>query len=306
MRARYDEIHKMIKDSREKKFLNKQKGGTNEASKQQTSSRLWSTLRNPRVVRVSQTFGGKDRHSKVTTIRGLRDRRVRLSVPTAIQLYDLQDKLGLNQPSKVVDWLLNASQQEIDKLPPLPPIPGNYIQFPQSLASSSSAVNDGITENVTDSDHRAQTISNDQVVFSSNVVDQNVAQFQKSSVYWNSDDFLKSRSARDNTLDSGIDQKGNGGKYHHDEIDSTMAYTFFHQFQPNVPQAEVAQGFLLASGSPSLISLMPGSQPMMPSVFSSYGNNHNNSQMPSTFAQLLPLNSSRTSLHAGREHERKQ
>lgn len=263
-----------------------------------------TTPGNPRVVRVSQTFGGKDRHSKVCTIRGLRDRRVRLSVPTAIQLYDLQDKLGLSQPSKVVDWLLNASQQEIDKLPPLPPIPGNLTQFPHSLAYSSSAVNDGITENVTNSDQRAQTFRNDQVVFSNNVADPNLAQFQKSSAYWNSDIFMKSRSVRDLTVQSGIDQKGNGGKYHHGEIDSNnMAYsTVFHQFEPKVPQPEVTQGFLLASGSPSLISLMPSSdQPMMPSVFSLYANNHNNFQMPSTFAQLLPLNSSRTSssFHAG-------
>ncbi|GKA30057.1 transcription factor, TCP [Tanacetum coccineum] len=62
---------------------------------------------------------GKDRHSKVCTVRGLRDRRVRLSVPTAIQLYDLQDRLGLNQPSKVVDWLLDVAKHEIDELPPL-------------------------------------------------------------------------------------------------------------------------------------------------------------------------------------------
>lgn len=70
-------------------------------------------------MRVSRAFGGKDRHSKVCTVRGLRDRRVRLSVPTAIQLYDLQERLGLNQPSKVVDWLLNVAKHEIDELPPL-------------------------------------------------------------------------------------------------------------------------------------------------------------------------------------------
>ncbi|KAM2604637.1 hypothetical protein TB2_033522 [Malus domestica] len=34
-------------------------------------------------------------HSKVWTSKGLRDRRVHLSVTTAIQLYDLQDRLGL-------------------------------------------------------------------------------------------------------------------------------------------------------------------------------------------------------------------
>nr|GMC91529.1 transcription factor TCP13-like [Ipomoea batatas] len=83
------------------------------------TSSSWTRLKDPRIVRVSRAFGGKDRHSKVCTVRGLRDRRVRLSVPTAIQLYDLQDRLGLNQPSKVVDWLLNAAKHEIDELPPL-------------------------------------------------------------------------------------------------------------------------------------------------------------------------------------------
>lgn len=94
-----------------------------------SSTTSWSRLKDPRIVRVSRAFGGKDRHSKVCTVRGLRDRRVRLSVPTAIQLYDLQDRLGLNQPSKVVDWLLNAAKHEIDELPPL--------QFPQGSFSAS-------------------------------------------------------------------------------------------------------------------------------------------------------------------------
>ncbi|XP_058732961.1 transcription factor TCP17-like [Vicia villosa] len=84
------------------------------------TSRQWtSSSRNPRIVRVSRSLGGKDRHSKVCTIKGLRDRRIRLSVPTAIQLYDLQDRLGLSQPSKVVDWLLEVTQSDIEKLPPL-------------------------------------------------------------------------------------------------------------------------------------------------------------------------------------------
>jgi hypothetical protein len=91
------------------------------------SSRPWSAQTESRIVRVSRIFGGKDRHSKVKTIKGLRDRRVRLSVPTAIQLYDLQDRLGLNQPSKVVDWLLNAARHEIDKLPPLQFPPQDHL-----------------------------------------------------------------------------------------------------------------------------------------------------------------------------------
>ncbi|KAM6572986.1 hypothetical protein CsatA_017066 [Cannabis sativa] len=108
-----------------------------------SSSTPWLRLKDPRIVRVSRVFGGKDRHSKVCTIRGLRDRRVRLSVPTAIQLYDLQDRLGLNQPSKVVDWLLNAAKDEIDELPPLPmPPSGNFsLLTPRGLEASNAAMN---------------------------------------------------------------------------------------------------------------------------------------------------------------------
>ncbi|KAM7278842.1 hypothetical protein ACFE04_005976 [Oxalis oulophora] len=102
---------------------NKIDNKTNPKAPSSSSASSWLRLKDPRIVRVSRAFGGKDRHSKVTTIRGLRDRRVRLSVPTAIQLYDLQDRLGLNQPSKVIDWLLNIAKDEIDELPPLPVSP---------------------------------------------------------------------------------------------------------------------------------------------------------------------------------------
>ncbi|KAK1412146.1 hypothetical protein QVD17_33156 [Tagetes erecta] len=78
-----------------------------------------------RIVRVSRASGGKDRHSKVLTSKGLRDRRVRLSVGTAIQFYDLQDRLGFDQPSKAVEWLLKAAASSIDELPSLDlPFPG--------------------------------------------------------------------------------------------------------------------------------------------------------------------------------------
>ncbi|KAL9227311.1 hypothetical protein vseg_003014 [Gypsophila vaccaria] len=107
---------------------------TKEGGEASSSSRPWSSvMKNPRIVRVSRTFGGKDRHSKVTTIKGLRDRRIRLSVSTAVQLYDLQDRLGLSQPSKVIDWLLDITKLDIDKLPPLPPIPGHFTPFQQAI-----------------------------------------------------------------------------------------------------------------------------------------------------------------------------
>ncbi|CAA0823354.1 Transcription factor TCP5 [Striga hermonthica] len=102
-------------------------GGSTTTTTTTTPPSSWSCSKDPRVWRA---LGGKDRHSKVCTVRGLRDRRVRLSVPTAIQLYDLQDRLGLSQPSKAVDWLLNAAKREIDELPPLQFPQGGFVSVP--------------------------------------------------------------------------------------------------------------------------------------------------------------------------------
>lgn len=76
-----------------------------------------------RIIRVSRASGGKDRHSKVMTSKGSRDRRVRLSVTTAIQFYDLQDRLGYDQPSKAVEWLIKSAADAIAELPSLPETP---------------------------------------------------------------------------------------------------------------------------------------------------------------------------------------
>ncbi|WVZ68792.1 hypothetical protein U9M48_017684 [Paspalum notatum var. saurae] len=68
-----------------------------------------------RIVRSAA--GRKDRHSKVCTSRGLRDRRVRLAAHTAIRFYDVQDRLGYDRPSKAVDWLIRNAKAAIDELP---------------------------------------------------------------------------------------------------------------------------------------------------------------------------------------------
>ncbi|KAG0499469.1 hypothetical protein HPP92_004160 [Vanilla planifolia] len=104
--------------------------------------RSWQNA-SSRIIRVSRVSGGKDRHSKVWTAKGLRDRRVRLSVSTAIQFYDLQDRLGYDQPSKAVDWLINAASAAIADLPELdgtfplqPPVAlSSYVKVPEIGAS---------------------------------------------------------------------------------------------------------------------------------------------------------------------------
>ncbi|CAN8247567.1 unnamed protein product [Cochlearia groenlandica] len=65
---------------------------------------------------IIRATGRKDRHSKVFTSKGPRDRRVRLSAHTAIQFYDVQDRLGYDRPSKAVDWLIKKAKTAIDKL----------------------------------------------------------------------------------------------------------------------------------------------------------------------------------------------
>ncbi|XP_071715483.1 transcription factor TCP4-like [Rutidosis leptorrhynchoides] len=69
---------------------------------------------------IVRSTGRKDRHSKVCTAKGPRDRRVRLSAHTAIQFYDVQDRLGYDRPSKAVDWLIKRAKTAIDELAELP------------------------------------------------------------------------------------------------------------------------------------------------------------------------------------------
>ncbi|KAJ6802621.1 transcription factor TCP2 [Iris pallida] len=95
-------------------------GDDDEADRSSKMLRPWH-LPASRIYRVSRASGGKDRHSKVYTSKGLRDRRVRLSVSTAIQFYDLQDRLGYDQPSKAIEWLIKSADSAIAKLPSLDP-----------------------------------------------------------------------------------------------------------------------------------------------------------------------------------------
>ncbi|GFZ07541.1 TCP family transcription factor 4 [Actinidia rufa] len=92
----------------------------------QTPSRLGLRPASGEIVEVEgghivRSTGRKDRHSKVCTAKGPRDRRVRLAAHTAIQFYDVQDRLGYDRPSKAVDWLIKKAKAAIDELDKLPP-----------------------------------------------------------------------------------------------------------------------------------------------------------------------------------------
>nr|UKB40101.1 TCP transcription factor [Callianthemum taipaicum] len=58
----------------------------------------------------------KDRHSKIVTAQGPRDRRMRLSLDVARPFFLLQDMLGFDKASKTVNWLLTKAQLAIKEL----------------------------------------------------------------------------------------------------------------------------------------------------------------------------------------------
>lgn len=60
--------------------------------------------------------GKKDRHSKICTAQGIRDRRMRLSLQVARKFFDLQDMLGYDKASKTIEWLFNQSNKAITDL----------------------------------------------------------------------------------------------------------------------------------------------------------------------------------------------
>ncbi|PWA83925.1 cycloidea-like 1b protein [Artemisia annua] len=76
----------------------------------------------------------RDRHSKINTARGPRDRRMRLSLDVAKKLFGLQDLLGFDKASKTVDWLLTKSETAILDL-----LPDRSCSFMDVSNSASSA-----------------------------------------------------------------------------------------------------------------------------------------------------------------------
>nr|UKB40090.1 TCP transcription factor [Isopyrum manshuricum] len=65
---------------------------------------------------LKKRSGKKDRHSKIVTAQGTRDRRMRLSLEIARKFFDLQDMLGFDKASKTVEWLLGKSELAINEL----------------------------------------------------------------------------------------------------------------------------------------------------------------------------------------------
>ncbi|WMV22223.1 hypothetical protein MTR67_015608 [Solanum verrucosum] len=88
--------------------------------KDESTSTTTSTIRRKNNKRVTTGAGvgssNKDRHSKINTAHGPRDRRMRLSLEIARKFFNLQDLLGFDKASKTVEWLLTKSKSAVNDL----------------------------------------------------------------------------------------------------------------------------------------------------------------------------------------------
>ncbi|KAF5745299.1 putative TCP domain protein 12 [Tripterygium wilfordii] len=75
-----------------------------------------STAGKKTSISSKRRSGKKDRHSKIYTAQGQRDRRMRLSLPIARKFFDLQDILGFDKASKTIEWLFSKSKAAIKDL----------------------------------------------------------------------------------------------------------------------------------------------------------------------------------------------
>ncbi|KAJ8563166.1 hypothetical protein K7X08_031618 [Anisodus acutangulus] len=85
-------------------------------------------------IQKNKKSSNKDRHSKINTARGPRDRRMRLSIDAARKFFDLQDLLGFDKASKTVEWLLNKSDEAVEEL-----AKGNGGAVPHMSCTSTTA-----------------------------------------------------------------------------------------------------------------------------------------------------------------------
>lgn len=111
-------------------------------SQQAPPNTLFSRNGEPSSCRMNgEQPARKDRHSKILTAQGLRDRRVRLSIGIARRFFDLQDMLGFDKASKTVEWLLRKSRVSIKKLARTKHIadPDEATLSPSSNSSDSSS-----------------------------------------------------------------------------------------------------------------------------------------------------------------------
>ncbi|KAL8150596.1 hypothetical protein V2J09_020404 [Rumex salicifolius] len=88
-----------------------------------------------------------DRHSKIPTAKGLRDRRMRLSLEVARQFFTLQDLLSYDKPSQTVKWLLLQAKSAIEEIKEDKQISPESADYGIKGASPNSELGEEVVEN---------------------------------------------------------------------------------------------------------------------------------------------------------------
>lgn len=83
---------------------------------EQEKNNEWVDGTTSEKVSPRRTGKKRDRHSKICTAQGPRDRRMRLSLQIARKFFDLQDMLGFDKPSKTIEWLISKSKASIKQV----------------------------------------------------------------------------------------------------------------------------------------------------------------------------------------------
>ncbi|XXG40924.1 hypothetical protein AAC387_Pa01g1516 [Persea americana] len=81
-----------------------------------TTQKMLVSKKSSPVAVGRKRSSNRERHSKIFTAQGLRDRRMRLSVDVARKFFGLQDMLGFDKASKTIGWLLMKSKPAINEL----------------------------------------------------------------------------------------------------------------------------------------------------------------------------------------------
>ncbi|CAK7326508.1 unnamed protein product [Dovyalis caffra] len=88
----------------------------NEETRKISNKNKKGNINTPKQPIRQRRTGKKDRHSKIHTAQGPRDRRMRLSLQIARKFFDLQDMLGFDKASKTIEWLFTKSKAAIKEV----------------------------------------------------------------------------------------------------------------------------------------------------------------------------------------------
>ena len=126
---------------------------------QEKKNEEWVDGTTSEKVSPRRTGRKRDRHSKICTAQGPRDRRMRLSLQIARKFFDLQDMLGFDKASKTIEWLISKSKASIKQVKESAAASGNHehLQVSDNVNDETQKVSKGRTKRVDDSCKKKQS-----------------------------------------------------------------------------------------------------------------------------------------------------